>query len=276
MQALKNKNISFIGGGNMAQAMISGLLAKGIAPKQITVSDPDINKLDSLQQKGLKTIDPAENPIAAVTEADVVILAVKPQVMREVLAQFKDGLDNQLIVSIAAGLSINSLASMMDGYHKIVRAMPNTPAMIQMGASGLYAPENITDEQKQIAQALLSSAGLALWVETEDHLHAVTAVSGSAPAYFFYMIENMVEAATKMGLDKKQASALAMQTAMGAAQMCIVSDDEPNVLRQKVTSPNGTTHEAIESMKANKVGENIQQAMQACVNRSQELSKQLA
>lgn len=275
MRFLESKKISFIGGGNMAQAMIGGLLAKGFKPSLITVAEPNEAARNKLEEKGLKTVDAAVNPTAAVEGADIIVLAVKPQIMGAVVAEFKNALTDQLVISIAAGLPVSTISTMLGGYKTIVRAMPNTPAMLQMGASGLYAPSEISEEQKQLALAVMSSAGLALWVEEEDHLHAVTAVSGSAPAYFFYFLENMIEAAVDLGLTPKQASALAMQTALGSAQMSIVSDTSPSQLRENVTSPNGTTHEAIEFMKAHKVGEHIQQAMKACSDRSIELSKAL-
>ncbi len=275
MKLLTSKKISFIGGGNMAQAMIGGLLAKGFKTSLITVAEPNEAIRKKLEEKGLITVDAAVNPTVAVEGADIIVLAVKPQILGKVVAEFKDALHEQLVISIAAGLSVSTISTMLDGYKTIVRAMPNTPAMLQMGASGLYAPTAINDEQKQLALAIMSAVGLALWVEEENHLHAVTAVSGSAPAYFFYFLENMIEAAVDLGLTPKQASALAMQTALGSAQMSIVSDTSPSQLRKNVTSPNGTTHAAIEFMKTHKVGEHIQQAMKACNERSIELSKVL-
>lgn len=273
---LKNKKISFIGGGNMAQALISGLLGKGIAPKHITVVDPDADKRQYLQGKGVKTCTPEQATNDALVTADVIVLAVKPQVMQTVVADFADVLKEQLIISVAAGLSTQSLSTMLGGYQKIVRAMPNTPAMIQMGATGLYAPDNINETQRSLAMAVMSASGLVLWVETEAQMHAVTAVSGSAPAYVFYLIEAMVEGALKLGLERKQATALAMQTVLGAAQMSITSDETPEQLRRNVTSPNGTTQAAIESMQANDISGLIAQAMQACYERSEQISKEMA
>ncbi len=153
--------------------------------------------------------------------------------------------------------------------------MPNTPAMIQMGATGLYGTDDISAEQKELATAVMEASGLVMWVDNEEHMHAVTAVSGSAPAYMFYFIESMVDGAIALGLDKEQASALAMQTMLGAAKMAMGSDDAPAELRRKVTSPNGTTQAAIESMQGNEIGRQIGEAMQACYDRSQALSEEM-
>lgn len=276
MSVLDHKKISFIGGGNMAQALISGLIGCGIQPNLITVADPNLDIREQLTAKGLNAVDPAADAKAAVTNADIVVLAVKPQVMKAVVSTFADALDTQLVISVAAGLSTELLSDMLNGYRNIVRAMPNTPAMIQMGATGLYGTEDISAEQKQLATAMMEASGLVMWVEDEAHMHAVTAVSGSAPAYMFYIIESMVDGAVALGLDKEQASALAMQTMLGAAKMAMGSEDAPAELRRKVTSPNGTTQAAIESMQANDIGRQIGEAMQACYDRSQALSKEMS
>ena len=276
MSVLDNKKISFIGGGNMAQALISGLMSCSIKPSLITVADPNSEARAQLAAKGLNTVDPTTDAKAAVIDADIVVLAVKPQVMKAVVSGFADVLDKQLVISVAAGLSTALLSNMLGGYSNIVRAMPNTPAMIQMGATGLYGADDISAEQKQLATAVMEASGLVMWVEDEAHMHAVTAVSGSAPAYMFYIIEAMVDGAVALGLDKEQASALAMQTMLGAAKMAMGSEDAPSELRRKVTSPNGTTQAAIESMQANDIGCQIGEAMQACYDRSQELSEEMS
>ena len=276
MSVLDNKKISFIGGGNMAQALISGLVGCGVKPSLITVADPSSEAREQLAAKGLNTVDPTADAKAAVIDADIVVLAVKPQVMKAVVSSFSDILDKQLVISVAAGLSTELLSDMLGGYDNIVRAMPNTPAMIQMGATGLYGTDNISAEQKQLATAVMEASGLVMWVDNEEHMHAVTAVSGSAPAYMFYFIEAMVDGAVALGLDKEQASALAMQTMLGAAKMAMGSEDAPSELRRKVTSPNGTTQAAIESMQANDIGRQIGEAMQACYDRSQALSEEMS
>jgi len=276
MSVLDNKKISFIGGGNMAQALISGLVGCGIKPNLITVADPSSDAREQLAAKGLNTVDPMADPKSAVIGADIVVLAVKPQMMKVVVSAFAAVLDTQLVISVAAGLSTDLLSNMLGGYSNIVRAMPNTPSMIQMGATGLYGTDNISAEQKQLATAVMEASGLVMWVDDEEHMHAVTAVSGSAPAYMFYFIESMVDGAVALGLDKEQASALAMQTMLGAAKMAINSDDAPAELRRKVTSPNGTTQAAVESMQANEIGRQIGEAMQACYDRSQALSEEMS
>ena len=276
MSVLDNKKISFIGGGNMAQALISGLISCGVKPSLITVADPNSEAREQLAAKGLNTVDPTADAKAAVIDADVVVLAVKPQVMKAVVSGFADVLDKQLVISVAAGLSTELLSNMLGGYSNIVRAMPNTPAMIQMGATGLYGTDDISAEQKQLATAVMEASGLVMWVDNEEHMHAVTAVSGSAPAYMFYFIEAMVDGAEALGLDKEQASALAMQTMLGSAKMALGSEDAPSELRRKVTSPNGTTQAAIESMQANDISRQIVEAMQACYDRSQALSEEMS
>ena len=276
MSVLDNKKISFIGGGNMAQALISGLVSCGVKPSLITVADPNSEAREQLAAKGLNAVDPTADAKAAVINAEIVVLAVKPQVMKAVVSSFADVLDKQLVISVAAGLSTALLSNMLGGYSNIVRAMPNTPAMIQMGATGLYGTDDISAEQKQLATAVMQASGLVMWVDNEEHMHAVTAVSGSAPAYMFYFIESMVDGAVALGLDKEQASALAMQTMLGAAKMAMSSEDAPSELRRKVTSPNGTTQAAIESMQANDIGRQIVEAMQACYDRSQALSEEMS
>ncbi|SNT71298.1 pyrroline-5-carboxylate reductase [Psychrobacter sp. LV10R520-6] len=275
MSVLDNKKITFIGGGNMAQALISGLVSCGVKPELITVADPSEEVRKQSTALKLNTVDPVSDPKAAVINADVIVLAVKPQVMKAVVSAFADVLDDQLVISVAAGLSTDILSSMLGGYRNIVRAMPNTPAMIQMGATGLYGTDDTTEKQKQLATAVMEASGLVMWVDDEEHMHAVTAVSGSAPAYVFYFIESMIDGAVALGLDKEQASALAMQTVLGAAKMAMGSDDTPAELRRKVTSPNGTTQAAIESMQDNEIGRQIAEAMKACSDRSQALSEEM-
>ncbi|WP_394209940.1 pyrroline-5-carboxylate reductase [Psychrobacter piscatorii] len=276
MSVLDNKKISFIGGGNMAQALISGLVGCGIEPNLITVADPSSDIREQLAAQELNTVDPMADAKSAVVGADIVVLAVKPQMMKVVVGAFADALDNQLVISVAAGLSTDLLSNMLGGYSNIVRAMPNTPSMIQMGATGLYGTDNISAEQKELATAVMEASGLVMWVDDEEHMHAVTAVSGSAPAYMFYFIESMVDKGIALGLDTEQASALALQTMIGAAKMAMNSEDAPAELRRKVTSPNGTTQAAVESMQANEIGRQIGEAMQACYDRSQALSEEMS
>lgn len=275
MSVLDHKKISFIGGGNMAHALISGLIGCGMNPELITVSAPSAETREQYTAQQMRTVDASVDPKAAIIGADVVVLAVKPQMMQQVVSEFADALDTQLVISVAAGLSTELLSEMLGGYSNIVRAMPNTPSKIQMGATGLYATDNITNEQKQLAGAVMQASGLIMWVDKEDDMHAVTAVAGSAPAYVFYFIESMIDGGVALGLDKEQASALAMQTVLGAATMAMDSEDSPSELRRKVMSPKGTTQAAIESMQHNEIGRQIGEAMQACYDRSVALSQEI-
>lgn len=275
MSVLDHKKISFIGGGNMAHALISGLIGCGMNPELITVSAPSAETREQYTAQQMRTVDASVDPKAAIIGADVVVLAVKPQMMQQVVSEFADALDTQLVISVAAGLSTELLSEMLGGYSNIVRAMPNTPSKIQMGATGLYATDNITNEQKQLAGAVMQASGLIMWVDKEDDMHAVTAVAGSAPAYVFYFIESMIDGGVALGLDKEQASALAMQTVLGAATMAMNSEDSPSELRRKVMSPKGTTQAAIESMQHNEIGRQIGEAMQACYDRSVALSQEI-
>lgn len=274
MTTANSVSIAFIGGGNMASALIAGLKAKGQSPKQLHVVETDGGKRQFFAEQGIQTYE--ANDIAkvkaAMNQADVVVLAVKPQVLKDVLQPLKDAWGTQLVISIAAGIGTDSLKNWLGESVKLVRAMPNTPAMIQMGATGLFATAGVTDVNKKLAEQVMSATGLVLWVNDEELLHAVTAVSGSAPAYFFYLIENMIKAGESFGLSNQQATALAMQTALGSAQMALTSHDSPTELRRKVTSPNGTTQAAIEVMDKQHMNQIIHDAMQACVTRSQELS----
>lgn len=261
--------IAFIGGGNMAQALIGGLLAQQFKAADITVSEPVEALHDTLRELGVKVTTDNQQ---AVHDARVVVLAVKPQVMALVLEPLRDQFKNQLIISIAAGVTISTLSRLLGNYPRIVRAMPNTPALIQTGASGLYATAAVETADRALATTVLQAAGLVLWVEQEQQLDAVTAVSGSGPAYFFYLMEAMIQAGQDMGLTEAQSKALTLQTALGAAKMAVNSPHSPAQLRKNVTSPNGTTQAAIEAMDATQVNVHIQQALQAAATRSAELA----
>lgn len=216
---MKTKNIGFIGGGNMASSLISGLIASGHSPQQIWVSDVNQDALQNLASTLNVNISISNE--AVIDEADVVVLAVKPQVLREVaenaaaLLQTK----NSLVVSIAAGINQNSLSEWIGADMAIVRCMPNTPALVLTGATALHANANVSVEQKDLAENILRAVGISLWVENESELDAVTAVSGSGPAYYFLLMESMEKAAEELGLSKKTARLLIQQTALGAAKI---------------------------------------------------------
>ena len=265
---MSNNTIGFIGGGNMAQALIGGLLDSGAPAKQIVVSDPSPEVQETLKQMGVRVLEPAD----LVDEADSVVLAVKPQLFDKVLPSLGELLSDQLVISIAAGVSTDTISQLLGGYTNLIRCMPNTPALVGEGACGLYAASGVTEEAKQQAQGLFEASGVAIWVDKEEQLHAVTAVSGSAPAYFFMFVEHMVKAATELGLDPADAHKLAVQTALGSARMMSQSDKTPEELRNNVTSAGGTTHAAIQSMQKAGVGELIEQGMKACVDRSIEMA----
>ncbi|MDQ8934952.1 pyrroline-5-carboxylate reductase [Acinetobacter rudis] len=272
MSAVLNCNISFIGGGNMAQALIGGLLSRGMPATRITVADPVEKVRQVLLEKELHVTD---DNLAAVQQADVVVLAVKPQVLTTVLSPLKGLLQNKLIISIVAGAEIDSIAHLLET-DQIVRVMPNTPALVQTGAHGMFATNAVSAEQRDLASQVLAATGLTLWLDNEAQIDAVTAVSGSGPAYFFYMMESMIRAGKNLGLDEKVATALTLQTALGAAQMAITSSNTPAELRKNVTSPNGTTQAALEVFDRAQVSQNIQAALAAAQKRSQELARDLS
>ena len=272
MSAALNCNICFIGGGNMAQALIGGLISRGLPPTRITVSDP-VEKVRLLLEE--KDVHVTDDNIAAIRDADIVLFAVKPQVLASVLKPLKGLFDGKLVMSIVAGAEIATIANLLDT-DRIVRVMPNTPALVQTGAHGLYANDAVDSKDRELASQVLAATGLTIWVNTEAQIDAVTAVSGSGPAYFFYMMESMIRAGKNLGLDEKVATALTLQTALGAAQMAITSANSPAELRKNVTSPNGTTQAALEVFDRAQISQNIQAAMAAAQKRSQELAQELS
>ena len=272
MSAVLNCNISFIGGGNMAQALIGGLIARGLPPTRITVSDPVEQVRDLLKEKDVHV---TEDNLAAIAQADIVVFAVKPQVLAQVLRPLYGQFDDKLVISIVAGAEIATISELL-GTERVVRVMPNTPALVQTGAHGLYATEQVNSTDRELASQVLAATGLTIWVNSEAQIDAVTAVSGSGPAYFFYLMESMIRAGKNLGLDEKVATALTLQTALGAAQMAITSSNTPAELRKYVTSPYGTTQAAIEVFDHAQISQNIQAALAAAKTRSQELAQELS
>lgn len=272
---MKTKNIGFIGGGNMASSLISGLIASGHAPSQIWVSDVNQDALQTLASTLNVNISGDNNEV--INEVDVVVLAVKPQVLRSVaessaaLLQTK----NTLVVSIAAGISQLSLSQWLGEKIAIVRCMPNTPALVLTGATALHANSNVSNEQRDLAENILRAVGISLWVDNESELDAVTAVSGSGPAYYFLLMETMESAAIEMGLSKETARLLIQQTALGAAKIALESSESPQQLRNRVTSPGGTTQRAIETFEQGNFAQLVSKALHAAKDRSIEISKQL-
>lgn len=266
--------ISFIGGGNMATALISGLAGKLTTGGQIHVVDPSADALQKLtQQFGVTT---AQQIDAAVTASDVIVLAVKPQQMKMVAAALRPALQPapessrspQLVLSIAAGIRAADLSRWLGGHGAIVRTMPNTPALIGKGITGMVALDGVSVAQRDTADAIMRAVGSTLWLDHENLIDAVTAVSGSGPAYVFYFMEAMQQAALQLGLNAEQAAALALATFGGASELAVQSPEPVSVLRQRVTSKGGTTYAALVSMDQNRVQQAIVDAIKAAAARS--------
>lgn len=260
--------ILFIGGGNMATALIGGLLQQGFKPGDLRVADVSEEARQRLQlQFGVSTIPAVDGEIAE----DVVLLAVKPQQMRAVARDLGGKLRGQLVISIAAGIRTTDLTRWLDGHDRIVRVMPNTPALIRSGVSGLFAAETVRQADRESAQSILGAVGGVVWVKSEPDIDAVTAISGSGPAYVFYFIEALEQAAAELGLDDVQAHELAVQTFVGAAKLAAGSGEAASVLRARVTSKAGTTEAALKAMDADKIKHRIVEAVRAAARRSSEL-----
>lgn len=266
--------IAFIGGGNMATALIAGLAKQ--PGNRFHVVDPNPDALARLAAEYGATTAGAID--AALAGADVVVLAVKPQQMREAAAQLaphlRPQLDSPLVLSIAAGIRSADLSRWLNGHGAIVRAMPNTPALIQQGITGMVALPGVSADQRGIADAVLRAVGQTVWLDDEALIDPVTAVSGSGPAYVFYFLEAMQAAASEMGLSAEQGKQLALATFAGATQLAAQSSEPLDVLRQRVTSKGGTTHAAISSMEGAGVKEAIIAAMKAAAARGRELGEE--
>lgn len=267
---MDNSQISFIGAGNMATSLIHGLLGKDVPADHIHATDIDTDKLAQLSaETGIQT--GSLEQVAAV--ADVVVLAVKPQVMETVCQTLKPLLKaDSLVISIAAGITLASLASWLGEQQALVRCMPNTPSLVGCGATALVANDNCADAQQTLAGQILEAVGIACWLEQESDIDIVTALSGSGPAYYFLMMEAMESAAISMGLDAAVARQLAIQTAQGAGKLAANSDVPPAELRRRVTSPGGTTEQALLSFEGNKFTDIVATAMQAARQRAAELA----
>ena len=259
----------------MATSLMSGLIASGYAPQQIWVSDINQAVLQS-HAEHLQVNVTADN-LAVVAAAEVLVLAVKPQMLHEICQQIAADIREKqvLVVSIAAGVTQTSLAEWLGADVAIVRCMPNTPALVQTGATALHANANVDADQKDASENILRAVGLTLWVDDEARLDAVTAVSGSGPAYYFLLMEAMETAAMELGLDEASARLLILQTALGAAKIALESSESPAKLRERVTSPGGTTQAAIEVFRQNGFAQLVSKALHAARDRSIEMSKQL-
>jgi pyrroline-5-carboxylate reductase len=271
---MKTNKIGFIGGGNMASSLISGLIASGHPAEQLWVSDVNPDTLSHLA--ATLNVHTSTNNDDVINAVDVIVLAVKPQVLAEVAKNAASLVQQKksLIVSIAAGISQHSLSQWLGAEVAIVRCMPNTPALVLTGATALHANSNVNSEQRDLAETILRAVGIALWVEDESDLDAVTAVSGSGPAYYFLLMEAMEKTALELGLSAETARLLVQQTALGAAKIALESNESPEQLRKRVTSPNGTTHQAIETFEQGGFTELVSKALHAARDRSIEMSKQ--
>lgn len=268
----KQLNIAFIGGGNMAAALIGGLAGKLTAAANIHVVDINADALQRLQsQFGVSVSSQID---AALARCDVIVLAVKPQQMKDVVGKIKPYLQSQLILSIAAGIRAADLSRWLGGHEAIVRTMPNTPSLVGLGMTGMAAMRGVSAQQKEQAEAIMRAVGKTMWLEQENLLDAVTAISGSGPAYVFYFIEAMQQAAKEMGLTEAQGTELAIETFRGAAQLAANSSEPVSVLRERVTSKGGTTFAALTSMEASGVKEAIVRAAKAAAQRGQELGEE--
>ncbi|VAW79648.1 Pyrroline-5-carboxylate reductase [hydrothermal vent metagenome] len=267
--------ISFIGAGNMASSLIGGMLNDGWPCDKITIADP--NKSQREQITSRYAVHSTDNNIVASSKADIIVLAVKPQILKAVCQNLASDFQHTqtLIVSIAAGIRETDINRWLGGNRAIVRCMPNTPALVGSGMSGLFANSAVSEQQKSRAENILRSVGVTLWLNEESMLDSVTALSGSGPAYIFLVIEALQEAGVALGLDENTARLLAIETTFGAAKMALESSSTAKLLRQQVTSPGGTTERALEVLQSGGLVELFESALQAAKQRSIELADKL-
>jgi pyrroline-5-carboxylate reductase len=276
MQAWTNApSIAFIGGGNMARSLIGGLIGNGVAAERLAVSEPNGDLRAALARDFGAAVHADNN--AAAQSADVLLLAAKPQVMKTVCSGLRAVAQARkpLVISIAAGIRIDQLEAWLGGELAIVRCMPNTPALIGAGATGACANARCTSAQREIAQSILNAAGITAWIADEALMDTVTALSGSGPAYFFLLVEALVDASIAQGLPEDIARALATQTSLGAGRMLREDGATPAELRRRVTSPDGTTQAALDSFAADQFARVVARAVAAATKRGGELSSQL-
>ena len=269
-----NTSIAFIGGGNMASSLIAGLLKDRLKPEQILVAEPDAARRTQLENEySIKTTQNNSDCL----QYSTVVLAVKPQIMQQVCRQLASSTRSAdcLFISIAAGINSDDIDRWLGDNQAIVRCMPNTPSLVGCGATALYANEAVSEQQQNTAEQTLQAVGISLWVKDEEELDAVTAVSGSGPAYFFLLMEAMQAAGIALGLSPETAKELTIQTALGAARMADTSDTEPSVLRQQVTSKGGTTEQAIATFENADFQTLVKNALQAAYDRSKTMAEEL-
>ncbi len=267
------ERIAFIGGGNMARCLIGGLIREGRARSSIHVAEPNAELRDALA-RDFGVVVHTSNSAAALVSS-IWVLAVKPQVMGVVLAELAAVAQDKapLVVSIAAGVTHARIAAALGSRARVVRTMPNTPAMIGAGITGLYAADDVDVGERVIVESLLATAGATVWIDDEALMDAVTAVSGSGPAYFFLMIEALSAAGVHQGLAPETAAKLAVHTALGAARMASEAGESPAILRQRVTSPGGTTAAALDAFAAGGFAELVERAVAAATERGRALAR---
>jgi len=270
-----DKKIGFIGAGNMASAMIGGLSSVGVGGGNLFIFDP--NQENCKKLVNTYNVAACNSNVELVKQCDVILLAVKPQAMQSVLTPLSAILNEHkpLLISIAAGISCDHIETWLMGEFAIVRVMPNTPALVNAGASGLFANERVSNEQKVLSFELLSAIGSAIWVENEEDINAVTALSGSGPAYFMLFIQSLIESGVKAGLKHDAATQLALETCRGTAKLIQQSDVAITQLIQNVTSPNGTTEAALNSFADNQFSVIVEKAFTAALNRSVQLGEEM-
>jgi pyrroline-5-carboxylate reductase len=267
--------IGFIGGGNMARSLVGGLIAGGIDATRISVAEPDASKRDELSTRFGITTSQDNGTVAS--DVEVLVLAVKPQVMRQVVTGLAATLHEPapLLISIAAGVRAASMLRWLGQPLALVRAMPNTPALVRSGATALYASPEVSEEQRSRAESIMRAVGQTLWIDDEGLMDAVTALSGSGPAYFFLFMEALEQAAKELGLPPEAARLLTLETAQGAARMALSSDEGPALLRKRVTSPGGTTEAALGAFAEGGFETLVARAVRAACERSAELAVRL-
>lgn len=265
--------VGFIGAGNMARALAGGLIQNGWQKSRLQLADPDAGQRQGAEQ-ALGVMTHADNSAVA-SVADILVLAVKPQALAEVARGIRAAVQAKrpLVISVAAGVRLSDLARWLGSELAIVRVMPNTAALVGSGASGMYANTLVTSEQRSEAESILRAVGVAIWVDDESLMDVVTAVSGSGPAYFFLAMEALEEAAIEAGLPAPQARLLALETAFGAAKMALEGHEEPALLRRRVTSPGGTTEQAVKVLEERGIRAMFREAVRAAVRRADELAQ---
>ena len=265
--------IALIGCGNMGRSLAGGLIQAGWSADALQGVDPQPGQRDQLQQQ--TGIGVTTDGAAAVTRAEVVILAVKPQSMKDTLRELGAALRRHrpLVITVAAGIRIESIQAWIGAAVPLVRAMPNTPALLGAGATGLYCNAGVSGAQRKLTERILGSVGIVQWVEKEELLDVITALSGSGPAYFFLVMEGLIQAGVEMGLSPAQAQALTVQTALGAGRMAAAGTEDPALLRHRVTSPGGTTEQGVRVLEESGLREILLRAAQAARQRSEELAR---